>query len=634
MTHDRGRFARLLVAPCAFWLAIGHSSPARAMPRPPLPMVMPAAALDGIGWFDPEAGRVGGGSALTDPEDAGMAPAAAERYGGEGMAASAAGISPLPAGEPKEPGPQGGLPLATGARQVTGEAPTSATRADGKPSEATRQDLPPPALEGPPIPLPPPERLSGPVVVPRAAADRRRISLDLRQAPLAAVFDAFARFTGQSVVLSGRVQGSATLRIHDVPWRDAFDALLDANGLAMAMRGDVIWVAPAAELTARERARFEAHARMADLEPLASRTFLLRYPRANDVARLLTGAAANQRVLSRRGSVLADARTNLLFVTDLDGRLAQIAALVAQLDRPSRQVLIEARVVEGERGFSRELGARIALRTTRSLARGEGAGSGGAPGPAQPAAGEGAPAGSGKPPATGLVGGPEGRLADLAARPIGGFEAATAGLTLFVAGASRLLDLELSALESQGRGQIVSRPRVVTADRAPALIEQGTELPYQAKVGRGVSGVQFRRATLKLEVEPQITPDGHVVLDLDIAKDSVGEQTDAGPAIHTKHVRTRVEVENGGTVSIGGIYERNEWDDVTRVPVLGKIPVLGALFRHKALRERSSELVVYITPRVLGTAEHEDDEPGDPPSDPAAGPPGAPEATEAPAQPH
>lgn len=546
MMRDRGKVPCRLVAPFALWLTIGHPPPARAMLQPPLPVVMPAAAVDGTGWFDPELGRVSGSRALADPQDAGVAPAAAgERYGGEGGAASAGGMSPLPAGEPKDPTSPRASPLATGTGEAAGQASTAAPGVDGKPAETARPDAPPPALEGPPIPLPPPERLSGLMVVPRGAADRRRISLDLQQAPLAAVFDAFARFTGQSVVLSGRVQGSATLRIHDVPWRDALDALLDANGLAMAMRGDVIWVAPAAELTARGRARFEAHARMADLEPLASRTFLLRYPRANDVARLLTGAAANQRVLSRRGSVLADARTNLLFVTDLDGRLAQIAALVAQLDRPSRQVLIEARVVEGERGFSRELGARLALRTTRSLARGDGAGSGGAPGSAESAAGEGAPAGSGKPPATGLVGGPEGRLADLAAHPIGGFEAATAGLTLFVAGASRLLDLELSALESQGRGQIVSRPRVVTADRASALIEQGTELPYQAKVGRGVSGVQFRRATLKLEVEPQITPDGHVVLDLDIAKDSADEQNDAGPAIHTKHVHTRVEVENG-----------------------------------------------------------------------------------------
>ncbi|KAB0648242.1 type IV pilus secretin PilQ, partial [Burkholderia diffusa] len=189
---------------------------------------------------------------------------------------------------------------------------------------------------------------------------------------------------------------------------------------------------------------------------------------------------------------------------------------------------------------------------------------------------------------------------DLAARPLGGFEAATAGFTLFAAPLSRVLDVELSALEAQGRGQIVSSPRVVTADRVKAIVEQGSELPYQAKVGNGVSGVQFRRATLKLEVEPQITPDGRVVLDLDVTKDSIGEPTAAGPAIHTKHVQTRVEVEDGGTVAIGGIYEQLNRDDVTRVPLLGKIPVLGALFRHRARRDQRNELVVFITPTVVG----------------------------------
>lgn len=163
------------------------------------------------------------------------------------------------------------------------------------------------------------------------------------------------------------------------------------------------------------------------------------------------------------------------------------------------------------------------------------------------------------------------------------------------------MNIELSALEAEGLGRIVSSPRVVTADRMKAIVEQGTELPYQAKVGQGVSGVQFRRASLKLEVEPQITPDGRVVLDLDVAKDSVGEHTASGPAINTKHVQTRVEVEDGGTVSIGGIYESDDRDDVTRVPLLGKIPLLGALFRHRAHRDLTSELVVFITPRVVQT---------------------------------
>jgi type IV pilus assembly protein PilQ len=202
-----------------------------------------------------------------------------------------------------------------------------------------------------------------------------------------------------------------------------------------------------------------------------------------------------------------------------------------------------------------------------------------------------------------LAGGKDGVVYDLSAGPISGFDAATAGLTLFVAQATRLLNIELSALEAEGRGTIVSRPRVVTADRVKSIVEQGMEVPYQAKVGNGMSGVQFRRATLKLEVEPQITPHGHVILDLDITKDSLGEQTANGPAIHTKHVQTRVEVENGGTVAIGGIYAEDERDDVTGVPGLSKLPLIGWLFRHDARRSSKSELIVLITPHVLASGE-------------------------------
>ncbi|WP_321791439.1 type IV pilus secretin PilQ [Burkholderia pyrrocinia] len=428
-----------------------------------------------------------------------------------------------------------------------------------------------PQLEGPPIPLAPPARMSDDASrQPGDADDARRISLNLQGVGLAAAFDALARFTGLNIVVGEQVRGTVTLRLNNVRWRDAFDTLLDTHGLAMSRRGNVIRVTPAAELAARERERFEMHARAADLEPLASRTFALHYPRAQDVQRLLAGATG-QRLLSKRGAAAADPRTNLLFVTDLEPRIAQIAGLIDAIDRPSPQVRIEARIVEGEQGFSRNLGARVALRAQ-----------------GRPPSGDGATFTT------------DARNAlDLAARPLGGFDAATAGFTLFAAPLSRVLDVELSALEAQGRGQIVSRPRVVTADRVKAIVEQGSELPYQAKVGNGMSGVQFRRATLKLEVEPQITPDGRVVLDLDVTKDSVGEPTAAGPAIHTKHVQTRVEVENGGTVAIGGIYEQLNRNDVTRVPLLGKIPFLGALFRHRAQRDQRNELVVFITPTVV-----------------------------------
>jgi type IV pilus assembly protein PilQ len=475
---------------------------------------------------------------------------------------------PLPQGAPDGPTVAPDAP----AEPAPFDAAARTVRDAGASASSSAPPLQQPVLEGPPIPLPPPTRMNDPAARHAGDADdARRISLNLQGAALAAAFDALARFTGLNIIVGEQVRGTVTLRLHNVRWRDAFDTLLDTHGLAMSRRGNVIWVTPAAELAARERERFETHARAAELEPLASRTFALRYPRAADVQRLLAGATG-QRLLSRRGAAAADPRMNLLFVTDLAPRIAQIAELIDAIDRASRQVRIEARIVEGEQGFSRNLGARVALR-----AHGR------------------APAADGAAAATDTR-----NALDLTARAIGGFDAATAGFTLFAAPLSRVLDIELSALEAQGRGQIVSRPRVVTADRVKAIVEQGSEVPYQAKVGNGVSGVQFRRATLKLEVEPQITPDGRVVLDLDVTKDSIGEPTAAGPAIHTKHVQTRVEVEDGGTVAIGGIYEQLRRDDVTRVPLLGRIPVLGALFRHRARSDQRSELVVFITPTVVG----------------------------------
>jgi type IV pilus assembly protein PilQ len=434
-------------------------------------------------------------------------------------------------------------------------------------------------LEGAPVPLAPALRLAD-TEIPAATAgshdkgkgdDDTAVTLDLRDASLPAALQAIARLTGLSLVISTLIKGTVSLHLEQVPWRSAFDTVLEAHGLAAERHGTVLFVAPISEFAQRLRQRLEAHARAAELEALASRSFTLHYAQAPDLARLLAGNGA-QRTLSKRGSVLADTRTNLLFVTDLPARLEQIAALIERLDQPTRQVLIEARIVEGERGFSRHLGARLLARAAGGVLTDH-------PAPTQ-----------------------EGAQSHLPALPLAGFPAASAGLSLFAASASRLLDIELSALEADGKGQIISSPRVVTADRVKALVEQGTELPYQAKVEQGVSGVQFRRATLRLEVEPQITPGGRLVLDLDIAKDSVGEETAGGPAIHTRHVRTRVEIEDGGTVSIGGIYTRDERNDVTRVPLLGKIPLLGALFRHTARRELLGELVIYITPRVVADA--------------------------------
>ncbi|MBN3858081.1 type IV pilus secretin PilQ [Paraburkholderia sp. Ac-20340] len=487
-------------------------------------------------------------------------------------------VPPLPEGAPEAPANWVANPFLP---DKDGADKTNAANETAPPNPASAAALAEP-LEGPPTPLPAMARLSDVRPGDDGLPPDRPISLNFQRAELTAVLHAFAQFTKLNIVASERVRGQVTLRLDRVPWRAAFDLLLASNGLALERTGNVLWVAPAADLAARERQRYEAHARAADLEPLASRAFELQYARAEDLRKLLTGSGT-QRALSKRGAAVADTRTNLLFVTDLPARLDQIAALIHRLDAPARQVLIEARIVEGDEGLSRELGVRLGVTpytgddVTRGLRGGTGDSSADSTGSTSSA----------------------GKIFDLGAGALNGFGAAQLGLTLLAARATRLLDIELSALEAQGRGRVVSSPRVVTADRTKAVVEQGTELPYQAKVGQGVSGVQFRRASLKLEVEPQITPDGRVILDLDVAKDSVGEQTAAGPAINTKHVQTRVEIEDGGTVSIGGIDASDDRDDVTRVPLLGKIPLLGALFSHRAHWDKRSELVVFITPRVV-----------------------------------
>lgn len=404
----------------------------------------------------------------------------------------------------------------------------------------------------------------------RPSADAQRlISVDFERAEMKVVLRAFARFTGLNVIANDAVKGEVTVRLDNVPWRQAFEVLLDAHGLAMQQRGDVIWVAPTADMMKRVRERDDARARRAETEPLASRLFALHYQRADDMHRLLSGSGT-QRLLSKRGAASADIRSNRLFVTDVPARLDQIEQMIRSFDRPARQVMIEARIVEADEGFSRNLGFRLGL-------------TGGAP--------------------TDRIAAPNGTFFDLPAGPLNGMGAATAALSLFRVGADRLITLELSALEAEGRGKVLSSPRVVTTDRGKATIEQGTELPYQAKVRSGVSGLQFRRAGLRLEVTPHITPDHRVSLDVDVSKDTVGMETAAGPAIDTKQVKTQVEVDNGGTVAIGGIFAHSERRDVIGVPGLHRLPWIGALFRRTAISERKTELIVFITPTVVDAGE-------------------------------
>jgi len=311
----------------------------------------------------------------------------------------------------------------------------------------------------------------------------------------------------------------------------------------------------------------------------------------------MAGPPAN-RILSNRGSVIAEPRTNQLFVTDIGVRLEGVQSLLAKLDVAVRQVLIEARIVEASDTFGKSLGVRLGGQDLRGIRGGEP----GVPVGSNNRIGLGASYNA----LTGTTGetlpasaGVDTRFVNLPAVGLAGFAPATFAISLFSSAANRFLNLELSALEADGKGKLVSSPRIVTADQTKALIEQGTEFPYQQATSSGATAVAFRRATLKLEVTPQITPEGNIILDLDINKDSRGETTAAGIAINTKHIRTQVLVENGGTVVIGGIFELTETENEARVPVLGDLPGVGNLFKNRQRSSNKQEMLVFITPRMI-----------------------------------
>lgn len=464
-------------------------------------------------------------------------------------------------------------------------------------------------LAAPPVPTAPAIAASAPGAA--ASPMRDRLSLHFQRVDIRALLQVFADFTDLNVVASDSVQGNLTLRLKDVPWEQALRIVLDAKGLASRREGNVLWVAPRAELAARDRQELEARQQLADLEPVGSEVFQLNYQRADDVRRLLLGSGAGApaagpgsyggphghgtsagtwagtwagtsagRLLSRRGSLTADARTNQLFVSDLPERLQQIAAFLARIDVPVRQVIIEARIVEADDKFSRNLGVKLGFAAQYGRGR------------VADTLPDVLPGGAGEP----------GPLLSLPAGALHGADPGHLAVSLFNSAASRFLALELSALEADGKGKIVSSPRVVTTNNIKALIEQGTELPYQAATSSGATSVQFRKANLKLEVTPQITPEGQVLLDVDVSKDSVGVQTTQGFAIDTKHVQTQVLLENGGTAVIGGIYTRAERGDAAKVPLLGDIPVLGRLFGSRSVWRDRTELLVFLTPRILHDA--------------------------------
>ncbi|MFW6166619.1 MAG: temperature dependent type IV pilus secretin PilQ [Ralstonia sp.] len=415
-----------------------------------------------------------------------------------------------------------------------------------------------------------------------------RLSLNFQNIDVRSLLQVFADFTNLNIVTSDSVTGTLSLRLKDVPWDQALQIVLDSKGLASRRNGNVLWVAPRGELATKEKAELESQQQVTELEPLRSQVFRMNYQRADDVRNMLLGTGAGaaggtpSRILSTRGSLTSDARTNQLFISDIPSKLEEVQAFIQKIDIPVRQVMIEARIVEADDTFSRNLGAKLGFASKTN----------------------GAAYGNNYTNVTSPITAANGTLAtdpavSLPANGINGVNAASVAVSLFNAGAGRFLALELSALEADGRGKIVSSPRVVTGDNIKALIEQGTEIPYQQATSSGATSVSFKKANLKLEVTPKITPDGNVFLDVDVNKDSVGIQTTNGFAIDTKHVQTQVLVENGGTVVIGGIYTQNERTDVNKVPLLGDIPVLGNLFKSTAKINNRTELLVFLTPRVL-----------------------------------
>ncbi|AKU14057.1 type IV fimbrial biogenesis protein [Azoarcus sp. CIB] len=427
-----------------------------------------------------------------------------------------------------------------------------------------------------------------------------KLSLNFQNIDVRSVLQVIADFTNFNIITSDSVQGNLTLRLKDVPWDQALDIILQAKGLDMRKSGNVIWIAPGEELATREKLQLEAKAQIGDLEPLQTESFQINYHKSKEIFDFLK--SKDQTMLSKRGSVVVDERSNRLFVTDVSSRLAALASLIKDIDIPPRQVMIEARVVEANKDFARDLGVRLGYGDRKSKNLGEGAKIGFGSSefgnfnsqtgeistdPDSPIntiihrVGENAVSGNGF----------------LPTNPFGALN-----LTLFNRSLTRFLNLELAALESDGRGRVVSSPRILTANQVEATIKQGQEIPYVTpSSGTEPPTVSFKDAVLMLKVRPSITPDGRVQLKVEVSKDRADFSRSilGNPPIDKKSVTTEVMVENGGTVVIGGVFEEEETTTVNRVPLLGEIPYLGALFRSTNTQSARRELLVFLTPRIV-----------------------------------
>ncbi len=421
----------------------------------------------------------------------------------------------------------------------------------------------------------------------RGGYQGEKLSLNFQNVEVRRLLQVIGEFTGMNMVVSDSVGGAITLILKDVPWDQALDIILQQKGLDMRKNGNVILIAPREEIATKEKLEFEAKAQIGDLEPMRTESFQMNYIKGADVKKLLSDP--KQTLLSKRGSALLDDRSNILFVQDTPSRLEDVRAMIAKIDTPVRQVMIEARIVEAGDSFAKNLGIRLGWGGTVSS-------SGGTLGFVN-GAGPNRIGGDGT-----LIRGDSSTnsLVNLPATPRAG-SAGTFGLMLFNSARTQFLTAEISALEADGRGKVISSPRVMTANQIEAIIEQGVEIPYQQATSSGATSVSFRKANLSLKVKPQITPDGRITMSLDINKDTPNTRlsTGAGVAIDTKHVKTEVLVENGGTVVIGGIYTQETRDNTQRIPFFGDLPYIGWLFKNREWIDDKTELLVFITPKIV-----------------------------------
>ncbi|MER2624587.1 MAG: type IV pilus secretin PilQ [Accumulibacter sp.] len=403
----------------------------------------------------------------------------------------------------------------------------------------------------------------------------QKLSLNFQNINVRRLLQVIGDFTEKNVVVSESVTGEVTLVLKDVPWDQALDIIMKQKNLGMRVNGNVILIAPRDELAVREREEYETLNNLSEVEPLLTESFQMNYIKAEAIQKLLSDE--KQRLLSKRGSANTEERSNILFVRDTPSRLEEIRLMIAKVDVPSRQVMIEARIVEAGDSFAKNLGVRMVWnQTDRSGAVTVGGGQN----------------------FTGQLN--SASLVNLPATPRAGTPGSML-FTLFNTAQTQFLNLEVSALEADGRGKVISSPRVMTANQVKAKIEQGVEIPYQQATSSGATSVSFRKANLALEVTPQITPDGKVHMKLKVNKDTPNTRlsTGAGVAIDTKQVETEVLVENGGTVVIGGIYTQEVRNNTTRIPFFGDLPYIGFLFKNREWIDDKTELLVFVTPRIV-----------------------------------